>query len=346
MRLDGKVAIVTGGGSGIGAATARRFVAEGAQVVVTGRRPEPLQTVADEIGGVAVAGDTGDPVAVGRAVDAAVDRFGGIDVLVASAGISPAGGIVDIPLDVWRQTFATNLDGPMLMARAVIPSMIARGGGSIVLVSSTAALASAPASAAYDVSKAAVVALARAIAVDYGPLGVRANAVLPGWVRTPMADRSMDAMAAEKGLTRDEAYALATSKVPLRRPATAEELAERLPVPGQQRGALRQRHVPGRRRWGLRRRADVDASSPWAASPTDPRARPSLLLGEREVLPRDGDAARGVVHDRSRQPGHEPERRVVRGDLETDLGVTTGGECPRLDAVEHELVRRRCTQGT
>jgi NAD(P)-dependent dehydrogenase (short-subunit alcohol dehydrogenase family) len=114
----------------------------------------------------------------------------------------------------------------MLMARAVIPVMIDRGGGSIVLVSSTAALAAAPASAAYDISKAGVVALARAIAVDYGPMGVRANSVLPGWVRTPMADRSMDAMGADKELGREEAYALATSNVPLRRPATAEELAD------------------------------------------------------------------------------------------------------------------------
>jgi meso-butanediol dehydrogenase/(S,S)-butanediol dehydrogenase/diacetyl reductase len=225
MRLDGKVALVTGGGSGIGAATARRFAAEGAAVVVTGRREEPLQVIAQDVGG-AVAGDTADPADVERAVAAAVDRFGGVDVLVAAAGISPAGGIVDIPVEDWRRTFATNLDGPMLMARAVIPQMVGRGGGSIVLVSSTAALAAAPASAAYDISKAAVVALARAIAVDYGPQGVRANAVLPGWVRTPMADRSMAAMGANKGLSRDDAYALATSQVPLRRPATAEELAD------------------------------------------------------------------------------------------------------------------------
>ena len=226
MRLEGKVALVTGGGSGIGAATARRFAAEGAQVVVTGRREGPLQVVAQDVGGIAVAGDTAHPAAIRRALDSALDRFGGVDILVAAAGISPAGGIVDIPVEDWRRTFATNLDGPMLMARAVIPQMIERGGGSIVLVSSTAALAAAPASAAYDVSKAAVVALARAIAVDYGPQGVRANAVLPGWVRTPMADRSMDAMGATKGLSRDDAYALATSQVPLRRPATAEELAD------------------------------------------------------------------------------------------------------------------------
>jgi meso-butanediol dehydrogenase/(S,S)-butanediol dehydrogenase/diacetyl reductase len=226
VRLDGKVVLITGGGSGIGAATARRFAAEGAQVVVTGRRAAPLQSVAEDIRGVAVAGDTADPIAVDRAVAEAVDRFGGVDILVAAAGISPAGGIVDIPLDDWRRTFATNLDGPMLMARAVIPVMIDRGGGSIVLVSSTAALAAAPASAAYDISKAGVVALARAIAVDYGPMGVRANSVLPGWVRTPMADRSMDAMGANKELGREDAYALATSNVPLRRPATADELAD------------------------------------------------------------------------------------------------------------------------
>jgi meso-butanediol dehydrogenase / (S,S)-butanediol dehydrogenase / diacetyl reductase len=226
MRLDGKVAVITGGGSGIGAATARRFAAEGARVLVTGRRAEPLEAVAASIDGVAVPGDTADPDAVERAVATALDQFGGVDILVAAAGISPAGSVVDIPLADWRRAFATNLDGPMLMARTVIPRMVEAGSGSIVLVSSTAALAAAPASAAYDISKAAVVALARAIAVDYGMHGVRANAVLPGWVRTPMADRSMDALAGSKGLTRDDAYALATSHVPQRRPATAEELAD------------------------------------------------------------------------------------------------------------------------
>jgi NAD(P)-dependent dehydrogenase (short-subunit alcohol dehydrogenase family) len=197
MRLDQKVALITGGGSGIGAATARLFAGEGAKVVVTGRRPEPLQAVADACGGLAVAGDTGDPHHVRRAVETAVAHFGGIDILVTSAGIAPGGTVGDMADDDWQSTLTTNLTGPMIMARAVLPVMLARGGGSVVFVSSTAGLAAAPSSAAYDVSKAGLIALARALAVDYGVQGVRANALVPGWVRTPMGDRSMDALGAE-----------------------------------------------------------------------------------------------------------------------------------------------------
>ena len=94
-----------------------------------------------------------------------------------------------------------------------------------MLVSSTAGLAAAPASTAYDVSKAGVIALVRALAVDYGTRGIRANALVPGWVRTPMADRSMDELSGQKGITREDAYDLATEQVPLRRAGTAEEMA-------------------------------------------------------------------------------------------------------------------------
>lgn len=225
MRLVDKVALVTGGGSGMGAAVARLFAAEGAKVVVTGRRPDPLRSVADEVDGLAVVGDTGDPVHVREAVAAATTSFGGIDVLVLAAGISPPGSVGDIDDADWRRCMQTNLDGPMFMARAALPSMIERGGGSMIFISSTAAVAATPASVAYDVSKAGLLALSRAIAVDYGPSGVRANALLPGWVRTPMADRSMDALGAETGLTREGAYLKATEQVPQRRPGTADEMA-------------------------------------------------------------------------------------------------------------------------
>lgn len=225
MRLTGKVAIITGGGSGIGAATARRFAAEGAHIVVTGRRPEPLLAVAGEVGGVAVPGDTSDPSHVAQAVDAATSQFGYVDVLVAAAGISPAGSVADIDDRVWQTGLDVNLTGPMMMARAVLPSMLQRGGGSMVFVSSTAGLAAAPSSIAYDVSKAGVIALARGIAVDFGPQGVRANALAPGWVKTPMADRSMDALADEGGISREEAYQRATAQVPSRRAADPQEMA-------------------------------------------------------------------------------------------------------------------------
>ena len=125
----------------------------------------------------------------------------------------------------WRRTYDVNVTGPMLITRASLPSMLERGGGSIVLVSSTNAFAATPASVAYDSSKAALNALARGIAVDYGARGIRANALCPGWVITPMGDGSMDWLAEAKGLDRQGAYDLATADVPSRRPGTAEEMA-------------------------------------------------------------------------------------------------------------------------
>ena len=225
MRLENKVALITGGGSGIGAAAARLFAREGAKIVVTGRRPEPIAAVAAEVGGVAVAGDTSDPEHVAEAVAAAVSAFGGIDVVVTSAGGGYEGSVGDIDDEHWRRTFDTNLNGPMMLVRAALPVMLERGGGSIVLVASVNGMAAAPASAAYDVSKAGLIALARAIAVDYGARGVRANALCPCWVITPMGDEAMDELGASKGVGRQGAYDLATADVPLRRAGSAEEMA-------------------------------------------------------------------------------------------------------------------------
>jgi meso-butanediol dehydrogenase/(S,S)-butanediol dehydrogenase/diacetyl reductase len=118
-----------------------------------------------------------------------------------------------------------NITGPMRLVRAALPRLLERGGGSIVLMSSVSALVSSTDSAAYVASKAALIGLARSLAVDYGPRGVRTNAVCPGWVETPMGDESMDELAAARGVSREEAYRLATALVPLRRPATPEEIA-------------------------------------------------------------------------------------------------------------------------
>jgi meso-butanediol dehydrogenase / (S,S)-butanediol dehydrogenase / diacetyl reductase len=225
MRLENKVALITGGGTGVGAAAARLFAREGAKVVVTGRRPEPIGAVADEIGGVSVAGDTSDPAHATEAVAAAVSNFGGLDVVVASAGIGIEGTVGDMDDEDWRRTFDVNLTGPMMITRAALPVMLERGGGSVVLVSSTNSMGAAPASAAYDASKAGLNALARAIAVDYGPRGIRANALCPGWIITPMGDESMDELGAARGIGRQEAYDLTSADVPLRRAGTAEEMA-------------------------------------------------------------------------------------------------------------------------
>jgi NAD(P)-dependent dehydrogenase (short-subunit alcohol dehydrogenase family) len=225
MRLRGKVAIVTGGGSGIGAATARRFAAEGARVVVTGRRPEPLEVVAADVDGLAVPGDVTDPAHAPAAVAAALDAFGGLDVMVANAGVGFGGTAAEVDDERWTRTLDVNVTGVLRLARAAIPALVQRGGGSVVVVSSVSALESGTDSAAYDTSKAALLGLVRSVAVDYGPKGVRANAVCPGWVVTPMADASMDELAERRGVSRDEAYRLATARIPLRRAATADEIA-------------------------------------------------------------------------------------------------------------------------
>ena len=225
MRLENKVAIVSGGGTGIGAATSRAFAREGAKVVVTGRRAEPLEAVAAEIDGRAVAGDTSDDDHVRAAVAAARDAFGGLDVVVANAGLGFGGAAADVDDERWQQTLDVNLTGAFRLARAAIPSLVERGGGSIVLVSSVSALVSGTDGAAYVTSKAAMLGLARSIAVDYGPSGIRASALCPGWVETPMGDGSMESLMTKHGISLGEAYRLVTQHIPLRRPATADEIA-------------------------------------------------------------------------------------------------------------------------
>jgi meso-butanediol dehydrogenase/(S,S)-butanediol dehydrogenase/diacetyl reductase len=225
MRLENKVAIVSGGGTGIGAATARVFAREGAKVVVTGRRAEPLEAVAAEIDGRAVAGDTSDDDHVRAAVAAARDAFGGLDVVVANAGLGFGGAAADVDDERWQQTLDVNLTGAFRLARAAIPSLVERDGGSIILVSSVSALVSGTDGAAYVTSKAAMLGLARSIAVDYGPSGIRANALCPGWVETPMGDGSMESLMTKHGISLGEAYRLVTQHIPLRRPATADEIA-------------------------------------------------------------------------------------------------------------------------
>jgi meso-butanediol dehydrogenase / (S,S)-butanediol dehydrogenase / diacetyl reductase len=225
VRFDGRVAIVTGASSGIGEATARLLAAEGARVVVTARRREPLERVAEETNGVAVAGDAAEPAHARDAVEAAVRTFGGVDVVVSNAATGYGVGVADVEDAEWTRTIETNLGDAMRISRGAIPSMLERGGGSIVFVSSVLGLFASTASAAYGTSKTALIGLARSIAVDYGPRGVRANVVCPGWVATPMGDRAMRALAEARTGSVLDAYREATRHVPLRRAATPEEIA-------------------------------------------------------------------------------------------------------------------------
>ncbi|MFD2262221.1 SDR family oxidoreductase [Lacibacterium aquatile] len=187
--LTNKTAIVTGASSGIGRAAALLFAAEGAKLVVTGRRQAELDRLVAEIGGqaVALAGDVADEAHAKAAVDLAVERFGGLDIAFNNAGIVgqmlPVG---EMTLAHWQEILDTNLTGGFLGAKYQIPAMLARGGGSLIFTSTfvgyTAGLAGM---SAYGASKAGLIGFAKCLATEYGAKGIRVNALLPGGTDTP-----------------------------------------------------------------------------------------------------------------------------------------------------------------
>ncbi|KNB53700.1 SDR family NAD(P)-dependent oxidoreductase [Streptomyces caatingaensis] len=221
--------IVTGGGTGIGAATARLLREAGHHVVVSGRRPGPLRRVAEETGALAHPSDAGDPEAVQGLVDAAVAAYGRLDGLVLNAGIGRSGAVGELSPETWEEVMRTNVTGPFLLQRAALPHLL-EARGAVVAVASVAALRNGRGNAAYATSKAALLQLCRSLAVDYGARGLRANVVCPSWVRTEMADGRMARFAAAEGLGEgeaglDAAYAEATRLTPAGRPGAPEEVA-------------------------------------------------------------------------------------------------------------------------
>ena len=233
--------IVTGAGTGIGAATAVRASRAGWHVTLAGRRLDRLRDVAERCGrdsgadsgsdagagAVAVAADVTDPDTVATLVTGVVERTGRLDCVVANAGVMTAGTVLDTDPADWDRALATNLTGAFHLARAALPYLL-RTGGSLVAVSSIAAVRAPSAAAAYAVSKAGLVMLAQSVARDFGGHGVRANVVCPGWVRTEMADEEMAEFGTPYGLDRDQAYEEVTRLVPQGRPAEADEVAAAL----------------------------------------------------------------------------------------------------------------------
>jgi len=210
--LADRVALVTGGGAGIGAACVRALAEAGARVLVVDYDAAAARSVADEVGGAALAADVTDPEACGSMVAAAVDAFGRLDVAVNNAGVAPARLVptAEIDVDDWRRVLATNLDGVFYSMRAELPLLRQNGGGSIVNMASALAVVGSKGTAAYVASKHGVLGLTRAAALEYGPEGIRVNAVGPGTTETALT-RDVLARAPEEYLAR---YPLGRVAVP------------------------------------------------------------------------------------------------------------------------------------
>lgn len=189
LRLEGKVALVTGGGSGIGEAISHRFAEEGATVVVVDINDVPAKTVAEAIGEKAhyEVADVSDPESMKGLIDRVVAEHGRLDVAVNNAGIGGASEpVADYPIDSWRQVMGVNLDGVFYSMRYEIPAMLKNGGGSIINIGSVLSSVGFQQSSAYVAAKHGVVGLTKTAAIEYSKDGIRVNAVGPGFIETPL----------------------------------------------------------------------------------------------------------------------------------------------------------------
>jgi NAD(P)-dependent dehydrogenase (short-subunit alcohol dehydrogenase family) len=226
MRLEGKVALITGGTSGIGSATAIRFAREGARVAITGRNPQRGEEVVGEItssGGEAIfiRSDVRLADDCRNAVEQTLGRFGKIDILFNNAGVFHPKTIPECTEEEWDETIDSSLKGAFLMSKYALPSMIGRGSGSIIHTSSGWGILGGNGAASYCAAKGGLIVMAKAMAIDHGPQGIRVNCVCPGDVLTPMLHDD----AAKRGMTWDE-YAAGAADRPLGRIGTVDEIAD------------------------------------------------------------------------------------------------------------------------
>jgi NAD(P)-dependent dehydrogenase (short-subunit alcohol dehydrogenase family) len=225
--LNGRVALVTGAGRGIGRATALALAGRGARVMAVSRTEAELADLAREAGVEYLAASVATEEGCARIVEETRRRLGPIDVLVNNAGLGSAHerSIWKQDPAVWRETMAVNLDGPFHLTRLAVTDMVERRWGRIVMVSSTAGEIGGTAMSAYCASKHGLIGLVRAVAQDVGRFEITCNAVLPGWVRTAMAERSARAEAEQRGMTEEDVWRERAAVYPAARVVAPEEVA-------------------------------------------------------------------------------------------------------------------------
>ncbi len=227
-RLEGKVALITGGGTGLGAEFAKRFVAEGAKVVLTGIDKEEQERVAASFPNSiakAIYGDVSDLEQTVNIVEETVKFGGKIDILVNNAGVGFPGNVVDANVDWWKKTIEVNLTGTFYTMKAAIPHMVKIGGGSIINIASLAAVRYFPSMPAYSASKAGIVGLTQATALDFGASNVRVNAICPGPIRTGLLEKATAGVAAALHTDIDGGIEAFTKYTPMKRAGRPEEVA-------------------------------------------------------------------------------------------------------------------------
>ncbi len=226
MKLQGKHALVTGGGTGIGLAIARAMAAEGARVTITGRRPAPLQAAAEGTRGLfAQVMDVTDEEAVSQGIQSAAEARGPIQILVANAGIAEGRSLPKTDLAFWRQIMGTNIDGAFLTIREALRTMTPTGWGRVIAVSSIAGLRGLKGAPAYTASKHALTGLIRALAADYVGRGITFNALCPGYVDTDIVTRNVVSIRDRAGISEAEALQMMIGANPHNRLISAEEVA-------------------------------------------------------------------------------------------------------------------------
>jgi len=193
-RLQGKIGIVTGAGSGIGRACAIALASEGARVALVGRRKDRVESLAEEIGdsALAIAADVSKPGEIRRLINETLSRFGGLTFLLNNAGVLHVGNAEQITEEQWDHTFNVNVRAVWLLSRAALPPMREAGGGSIINVASTLGMVGARNRAAYAASKGAVVLLTKSMAIDHGHDNIRVNAICPSFVETELTAAVLD----------------------------------------------------------------------------------------------------------------------------------------------------------